>query len=281
MMQNTSPAEASPDTSSPLEGGDQKGALPTGEFRCGLCNKAYSRRDLRDRHRRRCIKTIGQERPSKRKSCETCAQKKLRCSMTRPACTRCEQLEKPCQYPSPLLPPRTMSDPRSSVVEPVRSASFASNALIPEPMLVAASPSPTNPTRNVLPDNPTPTALYNLEATIPGYSPSMLPGSTVHPSPIMTPFDGLSTAAWSPFCTPNVSSLADTPGDRSWLVPGESPAWTDPFALMPDHMSVNTAFADAMGGLYPTGPSQLPLDEIPDPDRSAAVPDNNSLNQTL
>ncbi|KAJ5908496.1 C6 finger domain protein [Penicillium taxi] len=70
------------------------------EFRCGLCNKAYSRRDLRDRHRRRCAKTFGQERASKRKSCETCAQKKLRCSLTRPACSRCVQMGTACHYPN-------------------------------------------------------------------------------------------------------------------------------------------------------------------------------------
>ncbi|KAL3473724.1 hypothetical protein BJX99DRAFT_261125 [Aspergillus californicus] len=72
---------------------------PDGGFRCGICNKTYNRRDLRNRHRRRCIKTIGQERLSKRKSCETCAQKKLRCSLSRPACTRCLRIGRQCQYP--------------------------------------------------------------------------------------------------------------------------------------------------------------------------------------
>ncbi|KAL2813877.1 hypothetical protein BJX63DRAFT_208213 [Aspergillus granulosus] len=77
------------------------------DLRCGICHKTYSRRDLRDRHRRRCIKSIGQERLSKRKSCETCAQKKLRCSMTRPACTRCLQIGIQCQYPtSAILQPQ-------------------------------------------------------------------------------------------------------------------------------------------------------------------------------
>ncbi|KAJ5363976.1 uncharacterized protein N7496_009689 [Penicillium cataractarum] len=71
------------------------------EYRCGLCNKTYGRRDLRDRHRRRCAKTFGQERASKRKSCETCAQKKLRCSLTRPACSRCVQMGSACHYPNP------------------------------------------------------------------------------------------------------------------------------------------------------------------------------------
>ncbi|KAF2638893.1 hypothetical protein P280DRAFT_64867 [Massarina eburnea CBS 473.64] len=73
------------------------------DFRCGLCNKAYSRRDLRDRHRRRCAKTFGRERASKRKSCETCVQMKLRCSLARPACSRCVQMGTACHYPNPNM----------------------------------------------------------------------------------------------------------------------------------------------------------------------------------
>lgn len=78
-----------------------------GQFSCSVCSKTYTRRelssllskqtltsqgDLRDRHRRRCIKTAGQERRSKRKSCEACARRKLRCCMTRPVCRRCAQV---------------------------------------------------------------------------------------------------------------------------------------------------------------------------------------------
>jgi hypothetical protein len=104
------------------------------EFHCGLCNKAYSRRtlslcmhtcnrsichvarvlkyptgDLRDRHRRRCAKTFGRERTSKRKSCDTCAQTKLRCSLTRPACSRCVQIGTTCRYPNANPSPNTSS----------------------------------------------------------------------------------------------------------------------------------------------------------------------------
>ncbi|KAL2823287.1 hypothetical protein BDW59DRAFT_180746 [Aspergillus cavernicola] len=87
---------------------------PNGDFPCAICNKTYSRRDLRDRHRRRCIKTIGQERRSKRKSCETCAQKKLRCSMARPACTRCLQIGLQCRYLTPRVPSQDTDGPSST-----------------------------------------------------------------------------------------------------------------------------------------------------------------------
>ncbi|KAJ0422937.1 hypothetical protein BJY00DRAFT_62650 [Aspergillus carlsbadensis] len=92
---------------------------PDGEFRCGICPKTYSRRDLRDRHRRRCIKSIGQERLSKRKSCQTCAQKKLRCSMTRPACARCLQIGIQCQYPAAAVSqPQDGGTPSATPADP-------------------------------------------------------------------------------------------------------------------------------------------------------------------
>ncbi|KAL4914844.1 hypothetical protein BDW62DRAFT_189678 [Aspergillus aurantiobrunneus] len=102
---------------------------PNGDFRCGICNKSYSRRDLRDRHRRRCIKTIGQERLSKRKSCDTCAQKKLRCSMTRPACSRCLRIGTQCNYPFSAVP----VEPRD------KEMSFMSNAVLGAPDTIQPS----------------------------------------------------------------------------------------------------------------------------------------------
>ncbi|KAI9045032.1 Zn(II)2Cys6 transcription factor domain-containing protein [Aspergillus affinis] len=69
------------------------------DFRCEICKKSYTRPDLRDRHRRRCIAKVGQERRSKRKSCDSCAKKKIRCSLSRPSCLRCAQLGILCQYP--------------------------------------------------------------------------------------------------------------------------------------------------------------------------------------
>ncbi|KAL4964962.1 uncharacterized protein BDV14DRAFT_174038 [Aspergillus stella-maris] len=45
--------------------------------------------------RRRCLKTVGKERQSKRKACKACVQTKLRCSMSRSACSQCLQVE-PC-----------------------------------------------------------------------------------------------------------------------------------------------------------------------------------------
>ncbi|RDW61718.1 Zn(II)2Cys6 transcription factor domain-containing protein [Aspergillus mulundensis] len=111
------------------------------EFRCGICNKTYSRRDLRDRHRRRCIKTIGKERPSKRKSCETCARKKLRCSMARPACSRCLQIGIQCLYPRSVIPvqhqrqDRHESSPGESWMSSTLEASFGGAGTI-QPFLI-------------------------------------------------------------------------------------------------------------------------------------------------
>ncbi|KAL4815745.1 hypothetical protein BDW67DRAFT_185467 [Aspergillus spinulosporus] len=112
------------------------------DFRCGICNKTYSRRDLRDRHRRRCQKAVGKERLSKRRSCETCAQKKLRCSMTRPACSRCLQLGVHCQYPRSAVPVLQATDqgqdsPCQSLISSTSSAGLPRTI---EPSLLQSIP---------------------------------------------------------------------------------------------------------------------------------------------
>ncbi len=56
--------------------------------------------DLRDRHRRRCVKSLGRSRPSKQKSCFACASSKLKCDMATPQCTRCLRKELTCEYPN-------------------------------------------------------------------------------------------------------------------------------------------------------------------------------------
>ncbi|KAL4757763.1 Zn(II)2Cys6 transcription factor domain-containing protein [Aspergillus foveolatus] len=102
------------------------------DFRCRICNKAYSRRDLRDRHRRRYIKAI----------LWTCAQKKLRCSMTRPACSRCLQLGIQCRYPQSAVPVLHATDqgqdsPGQSLISSTSSAGLATTI---EPSLLQSIP---------------------------------------------------------------------------------------------------------------------------------------------
>jgi hypothetical protein len=92
---------------------------PDGEFNCGICPKTYSRRsaprpvagifvDMARRPTRpapSAVHPIDQPRtPVEAQTCETCAQKKLRCSMTRSACTRCLQIGIHCQYPATAVP---------------------------------------------------------------------------------------------------------------------------------------------------------------------------------
>ncbi|KAI9753499.1 MAG: hypothetical protein M4579_005131 [Chaenotheca gracillima] len=69
-------------------------------FHCALCNKAFDRIDLQNRHQRRCKTT---SRVSKRKACNVCVQTKSKCCFTRPTCHRCETRGEICRYPSPSL----------------------------------------------------------------------------------------------------------------------------------------------------------------------------------
>ncbi|KAH7303892.1 hypothetical protein BKA65DRAFT_521566 [Rhexocercosporidium sp. MPI-PUGE-AT-0058] len=69
---------------------------------CGVCCKAFTRKDLRDRHQRRCIARIGQPRSSRQKSCARCVASKLKCDLSQPACWRCctRRPPAPCIYPT-------------------------------------------------------------------------------------------------------------------------------------------------------------------------------------
>ncbi|PYH49579.1 Zn(II)2Cys6 transcription factor domain-containing protein [Aspergillus saccharolyticus JOP 1030-1] len=183
--------------------------------------------DLRDRHRRRCIKNIGQERQSKRKSCDACAQKKLRCSMTRPSCSRCLQSRRPCVFPASCVPVTSLE----SVISQAN------------PELATTSPL---------------TSLYVPLTLTPGnelWAPSAPPFETSS-NP-----DDTSRTSWSPSTSSNVELLFHGHSDSTvfsnqghW--PYGSPSGSDYFTTQPDHQT-----HDHLPGMiddYFGSPSQLP-----------------------
>ncbi|PWY79328.1 hypothetical protein BO70DRAFT_388031 [Aspergillus heteromorphus CBS 117.55] len=182
-----------------------------GDYRCGICNKTYSRRDLRDRHRRRCIKNIGQERQSKRKSCDACAQKKLRCSMTRPSCSRCLQSRRPCVYP------------QSSV--PVQAPN-----ILPDPQETSNSPP----------------SLPGVAGLIPGGTPWMLPGHQFDP-PGFDDVNDIPTASWSPGAMSTADLAVHAVGDNPLLPIHDvsflnSPPWNDDFHERAEPLGLDDCF---------------------------------------
>ncbi|TWU71265.1 hypothetical protein ED733_003135 [Metarhizium rileyi] len=54
--------------------------------------------DLRERHRRRCEKSIGKIIPTKKRSCERCISFKVKCDYEKPSCSRCLNRSVPCEY---------------------------------------------------------------------------------------------------------------------------------------------------------------------------------------
>ncbi|KAG6018811.1 hypothetical protein E4U41_003558, partial [Claviceps citrina] len=65
---------------------------------CHICLKQFSRRDLRERHRRRCEKSVGKIIPTKKKSCERCISFKVKCDDAKPSCSRCLNRAVECVY---------------------------------------------------------------------------------------------------------------------------------------------------------------------------------------
>ncbi|KAL8991357.1 MAG: hypothetical protein Q9177_000198 [Variospora cf. flavescens] len=68
-------------------------------FSCAICSKSFDRRDLRERHRRRCEKSFDKGRSHKKKSCNLCARSKVKCDLGLPACQRCIDRHTKCEYP--------------------------------------------------------------------------------------------------------------------------------------------------------------------------------------
>ncbi|KAL2132842.1 hypothetical protein VTI74DRAFT_3241 [Chaetomium olivicolor] len=65
---------------------------------CPICLKPFGRKDLRDRHRRRCEKSIGKARQVKKKACERCIASKVKCGYEKPSCGRCLSRSVVCEY---------------------------------------------------------------------------------------------------------------------------------------------------------------------------------------
>ncbi|KAG5980037.1 hypothetical protein E4U55_004453 [Claviceps digitariae] len=66
---------------------ESTGQLDMGDIHvCHICLKQFSRRDLRERHRRRCEKSIGKIIPTKKRSCERCISFKVKCDYEKPSC---------------------------------------------------------------------------------------------------------------------------------------------------------------------------------------------------
>ncbi|VUC34853.1 unnamed protein product [Clonostachys rosea] len=68
------------------------------EYQCSLCGKCFSRRDLRERHRRRCERVATTPRKGKQKACGACVKSKAGCDQQQPRCSRCKTRDIDCEY---------------------------------------------------------------------------------------------------------------------------------------------------------------------------------------
>ncbi|KAF7122565.1 hypothetical protein CNMCM5793_000590 [Aspergillus hiratsukae] len=183
--------------------------------------------DLRDRRRRRCIKTADQERTSKRKSCETCAQKKVRCSTTPPACGRCVQTRTPCHYPPTSVPANPAAAAAAAAGREDNQDSNNHDRSIPKApssCLVAATP------------------LADTPATLPTLSEVDFPHlqhCQSHPQEALDPL----LAPWSPMLTStNIHQMLHPFADstlfaRHDLCAVDSLPWVDDLSPLSEHFS--------------------------------------------
>lgn len=103
-------------------------------FSCAICGKSYERRDLRERHRRRCEKSLDKVRSPRRKSCNSCARSKVKCDLQVPACQRCKDRQTDCAYPADST--TNISQWRGDMIMPLPTTS---GSLIASPNTTAST----------------------------------------------------------------------------------------------------------------------------------------------
>ncbi|KAH9858511.1 fungal-specific transcription factor domain-containing protein [Lenzites betulinus] len=127
---------------------------------CDRCNAQFTRSDLLSRHRRTCCDSSLANR-SRRKSCQSCAESKVKCDLQRP-CSRCKTKKRDCIYvnetvatagaqsDTPPDPNQTDTSARSSP-QPLRPSlsSVSTSYLPPSPIgaypIATASRCPNSP----------------------------------------------------------------------------------------------------------------------------------------
>jgi hypothetical protein len=83
-----------------------------GEFRCNICNKVFSRKDVATRHKKLVHFAPRTPKVSKRKSCQRCVSSKLKCSGGI-QCDNCRKRGIQCEFNSPIGAPEAQEQPLS------------------------------------------------------------------------------------------------------------------------------------------------------------------------
>ncbi|KAI0768690.1 hypothetical protein BD413DRAFT_605182 [Trametes elegans] len=158
---------------------------------CERCHAHFTRSDLLTRHKRTCCDSSTPNR-SRRKSCQSCADSKVKCDLQRP-CARCKARNRECIYTNPLPPTR---ERESSVQEET-----SSDAPAAETSSSASPPSlPDIPSDIVSPPQPAIPAISNVASS----SSLQLPAAGSSYS-LETPCTMLATAATTPTYHPDPS----------------------------------------------------------------------------
>ncbi|KAI0644614.1 fungal-specific transcription factor domain-containing protein [Trametes meyenii] len=108
---------------------------------CDRCHAQFTRSDLLTRHRRTCCDSSLANR-SRRKSCRSCADSKVKCDLQKP-CGRCKTRNRECVYanPAPSVPEESTSGHSQSSPDAVPAESSSSSS----PPIQRPSPTTTLP----------------------------------------------------------------------------------------------------------------------------------------
>lgn len=171
--------------------------------------------DLRDRHRRRCEKSIDRIRVPKKKSCGACGRSKVKCDLQIPACERCRKRKLACVYGSDIV-----------IVSQLASAAEDANppSVIIDPLLMPNS-DPTAGFHPSLSDFPIPSTLEPMEDTTDTFADDTAMDDIMTMAWNSTEFNEHSGDMWNTAHLPNVSNmttdatLSSTLGAHTLLIP--------------------------------------------------------------
>ncbi|RDB14606.1 Zinc finger protein klf1 [Hypsizygus marmoreus] len=138
--------------------------------RCNICHAEFTRSDLLTRHKRTCGDSVNANR-SRRKSCQACAESKVKCNLQYP-CSKCSSRGRECIF---------INDPEASRLK--KNAAKRKLSLSTSSTSGSTSPTSASAPASVLPDSMTsspmdfPSVFPSFNPTTPVSSHSLLPST--------------------------------------------------------------------------------------------------------
>ncbi|KAF8962958.1 fungal-specific transcription factor domain-containing protein [Flammula alnicola] len=164
--------------------------------RCNVCNAEFTRSDLLTRHKRTCGDSSNANR-SRRKSCQACAESKVKCNLQQP-CSKCEARGRECIF---------INDPEASRNRKIaKKVTHSSLSLSPSETEFSESPTGLSSL-----GSSSPTSTFSVTSRGRGNHSNLASSSHPHNQLLAAPSFGLSGVSSPSDCSSSVCSSRSSP----------------------------------------------------------------------